>query len=198
MGGFSAMIGNPPWDVLSNEEKDWFTGKNEQISSCNQSGSRKLMIKSLETSEDYSERMLFKEWMRYVRKETNTRTFLSKSGSYPCSAVGKLNLAPLITELVSIHARSFGIVIPSNTLTDISTRGIFVKFFEKGRITEVIDIVNKEQVFGISQNTRFMLLSAGDSSENKSFNCLGSCISVPLDDSEMYIVSPSSLKTAIW
>ena len=111
------------------------------------------------------------------------------------TTVGKLNLAPLITELVSIHARSFGIVIPSNTLTDISTRGIFVKFFEKGRITEVIDIVNKEQVFrGISQNTRFMLLSAGDSSENKSFNCLGSCISVPLDDSEMYIVSPSSLK----
>ena len=51
MGGFSAMVGNPPWEVLSNEERAWFAGRHEDIA-MHCTSTRRAMIEDLGKSED--------------------------------------------------------------------------------------------------------------------------------------------------
>lgn len=180
MRGFSAMMGNPPWEVLSNEERAWFAGRHEDIANCTRTSTRRSMIAALQNSEDEADRKLFKAWKDESENTIRTRTFMSKSGAYPLTAKGTLNLAPMFAEAVVNFSRNSGIIVPSTVLTDISTRAHFVDLVSKRRLHEVLDLVNQKPFFTqAGQNLRFVLLSVRQESKTKSFQCLGNQLRLP-------------------
>lgn len=180
MRGFSAMMGNPPWEVLSNEERAWFAGRHEDIANCTRTSTRRSMIAALQNSEDEADRKLFKSWSEESENTIRTRTFMSKSGAYPLTAKGTLNLAPMFAEVVVNFSRYSGVIIPSTVLTDISTRAHFVDLVSKGRLHDVLDLANQKPFFTqAGQNLRFVLLSVRQESKSKSFQCLGNQLRLP-------------------
>ena len=80
MSGFSAVLGNPPWEVLAIEEQAWFAGKSDAIVKAKNASQRKKEIAMLANSQDQKDKQLHQQYMQDIKQLTAQRSFISKSG----------------------------------------------------------------------------------------------------------------------
>jgi hypothetical protein len=122
-GGFDVMLGNPPWEKLQSEERQFFAARRPDIVLL-AGAKRKKAIGDLAASDP----VLAKEWSEYRRFDAGTIAFVRASNLFPLTAVGKFNTFALFAELGLRTIGSgghLGCIVPSGIATDDTTKDFF-------------------------------------------------------------------------
>ena len=158
-GGFDVILGNPPWERVKLEEKQWFETKAPEIANASTAAIRKRMIKELVTTNP----ALLREFQNALRVAEAESRFLRDTGRFARSGVGDVNTFAVFTELAvdAVSDRGLaGIIIPTGLLTDDQLKGFSSYLVESGRLIAVYGFENEEFLFeGIANVVRFCAIA---------------------------------------
>lgn len=160
-GGFDCVLGNPPWEKVKLQEKEWFAQRSPDIANTPNATARKRMIKALK--EEAPE--LHRQFLKDSRQSQGVSHLLRNSGHYPLCGRGDINVYTVFAEgmrdLLSPAGRVGG-VLPSGIATDDTTKMFFQDVVENKSLVSLFSFENEELVFpGIHHATRFCLFTAG-------------------------------------
>jgi hypothetical protein len=82
------VLGNPPWDTVEIQEKQWFSVKSIEIAEAQNAATRKKLINQLKIDNPD----LWNEFIAALRQAGATSFFFRHSGKYPYSGTGRVNL----------------------------------------------------------------------------------------------------------
>ena len=161
-GGFDILLGNPPWERVKLQEKEWFAGRRPEISNAINASARKKLIDELKRSEPD----LYQRFLDDSRKAEGESHLLRNSGCYPLCGVGDLNTFAVFAErsyrLVNIKGR-VGIVLPTGIVTSDTTKQFFAEIMEKNRLRKFVGFDNEEKTIfpDIDNNLTFAVVILG-------------------------------------
>jgi hypothetical protein len=165
--GFDVVLGNPPWDKLQPEEKNFFAAICPDISSASSAKLRKDLIESLPQTNPVAHAL----WSAHKRDIDATCHFLSSAGQLTLSTSGNLNtyriFAELASKLLSKRGRC-GLVLQSGFATDESGKELFNELVSQSRLVRFLDFENRLKFFpDVDSRFRFSLVTI-DGSPQKS------------------------------
>ncbi|NEB51549.1 N-6 DNA methylase [Streptomyces griseus] len=167
-GGFDAVVGNPPWDQVQVDAREFFAAKRVDIAEAANMTARNKKITLLATEDPE----LYASFKEEQRKNDGFKHFAHTSGRFPLTAFGRLNTYSLFAE----HARSTmatigrsGQIVPSGIATDSFNQYFFKDLVTKGQLDALYDFENEDKVFPEVHNQLrfclFMLRGSGSLSE---------------------------------
>lgn len=161
VGGFTCVLGNPPWEVSQLGEEEFFASRDAHIASLT-GDRRKKAIAQLEEENP----RLWNEFVEESQRVAACNTFY-RAGRYPLTAIGKLNTYPLFAETISqVTAESgrAGFIVPTGIATDDSTKYFFSHLIENKLLVRLQSFENEEFIFpAVHHASRFCLLTLGAS-----------------------------------
>ena len=158
-GGFDAVLGNPPWERVKLQEKEWFAERMPEIAKAPNAADRKRMIDGLKNEQP----ALFQAFKDDLRQAEGESHILRNSDRYPLCGRGDINTYAVFTELKrslqSIQGR-VGCIVPSGIATDDTTKIFFQEIIENSNLISLFDFENKMDYFGgVHKEQRFCLLT---------------------------------------
>jgi hypothetical protein len=166
-GGFDVVLGNPPWEKVKLEDKQFFADKAKEIAEAENAAKRRRMIAALEKENP----ALFKAYQEALAEAEAVSGFLRHSGRFPLTARGDINTYPLFAELGRslLHPRGrMGMVLPTGIATDDSSKEFFGDVVERGQLAALLDFENREGLFpAVDSRLKFsvFVLRGGESPE---------------------------------
>lgn len=145
-GGFDCLLGNPPWEKINLEDKEFFAIRMPSISEIKNASKRTKAILALKVTE----LDLFTEYTTAVDFTNKQISFFKESQAYKYGNAGLLNTYPLFTEKVGEILNSTGAcgyIIPSGFFMDDTTSPLFRHYFETNRLKSIYDFENKHRIF---------------------------------------------------
>ncbi|MCK6211558.1 N-6 DNA methylase [Georgenia sp. EYE_87] len=158
-GGFACVIGNPPWERVKIQEKEFFASRDPQIAAAGNAASRKKLIKGL------AERSpaLLAEFQQTLRTSEGQSHFLRNSGHYPLTGRGDVNTYSVFAETMRTTIRPdgrMGIITPTGLATDATTARFFAETLSQGRLAAFYDFENEAKIFpSVHNQFRFAVTS---------------------------------------
>ncbi|WP_006245931.1 Eco57I restriction-modification methylase domain-containing protein [Mycolicibacterium tusciae] len=157
-GGFSAVIGNPPWEHVELKEQEYFEARDPDIAKA-AGAKRKRMITELLAGDS----PVGRDYMAAKRRLDGVRHFAANSGIYPLCGRGRIKTDPLFAEtgraLLAGEGRS-GMILPTGIATDATTQYFFKDLVETGSISSLYDFENAKPLFeGVHRSYKFCLLT---------------------------------------
>ena len=159
--GFDCDLGNPPWERIKLQEKEFFAQRDPEIANAPNAAARKRLIAKLPETNP----ILWKTFASAKRMAESESHFLRTSGRYPLSAVGDLNtyqiFAGLFRELPSEKGRA-GVIVPTGIATDDTNKQFFADLTQKNALVSLYDFENREKLFpDVDSRMKFCLLTMG-------------------------------------
>lgn len=198
-GGFDCILGNPPWDKLALEEKEFFAVSAPHIadSSLTQS-ERDDLIQELEENNP----KLYREHEAAERQIQNQKDFIKHSGRFPLTSHGIINLyapfAGLALREINEHGAS-GIIVPTGIATDSNTQEYFQELVENKRLASLFDFQNRKGIFpDVHKSYKFSLMTIfGDGLPQNQFDLAFYLREIEhlQDESRQYSLTPHDIKT---
>ena len=167
-GGFDVVLGNPPWERIKLQEKEFFAARAPEIARARNKAARERLIQALvATDAPPADRALYGEFQKAKHTAEVASHFIRSSGRFPLTAVADMNTYALFAEtflqLLAPSGRA-GIVVQSGIATDYGTRRFFREVSETGRLISLYDFENREGLFpGVHRMMKFCLLTLGAS-----------------------------------
>ena len=146
VGGFDAVIGNPPWDQVEQPEVEWFAMRDDEIALAPTGARRKALIKGRTQKGD--ELALAYQDVRQNAKQM--RAYVKESGAYPMLSGGRVNIYSLFVERAMNLIRPDGIVgllTPSGIYADKTAADFFKSVSSSGRVGGLFDFENRKVFF---------------------------------------------------
>ncbi|GAA4207263.1 N-6 DNA methylase [Streptosporangium oxazolinicum] len=164
-GGFSCVLGNPPWDKVDFKDQEYFSIVEPSIAVISGTARR---IRIAEWAKENTE--AGKRYRAERRKVKSTFLFASGSETYPLCAKGltvkgvnSLQTDQLFTERFAYIAAPkgrFGCIIPTAIATGAGAQYLFSDFTRRGAIASLYDFENRKPLFvGVHSSYKFCLLS---------------------------------------
>jgi len=154
-GGFTCILGNPPWERIKLQEQEFFAARDEAIAKAPNSAARKRLIESLRTEQP----ALFDEWRAASRVAEAKSQFLRTSGRYPLAGRGDINTYSVFAETMKLGIDpegQAGIITPTGLATDATTAEFFSDLLRSGRVAAFADFENSKPMFeGVHRSFRF-------------------------------------------
>jgi len=159
-GGFDAVLGNPPWDVVQLGEEEYFESRVPEIALL-KGATRKRAIVALEVECPD----VFSDFQRDKRVFDAMNEFARASGRFDFTARGKVNTYGLFAEhflnLTREDGRA-GVIVPTGIATDATTAPFFGKLISSNELRSLLSFENEEFIFpGVHHSYRFCLLTLG-------------------------------------
>ncbi|NMG42288.1 N-6 DNA methylase [Aromatoleum toluvorans] len=184
-GGFSVMLGNPPWERIKLQEEEFFASRSPLVAMAKNKAERGKRIELLrqgmllhtlypdvEASEGLSppnraEMRLYEEFISARRGAEAASLFAHDSRRFPLTGVGDVNTYALFAETflqaTACHGRA-GFIVPTGIATDDSTKAYFEHLAVGGHLCSMLCLENEEFVFpSVHHAFRFALLTLGGS-----------------------------------
>ncbi|MBB4906996.1 Eco57I restriction-modification methylase domain-containing protein [Actinophytocola algeriensis] len=163
-GGFSCVLGNPPWENIEMKEQEFFATRRPKIAESTNASKRKRAIDALKSSVNEQDKKLFADFEEAKHFIDGTRHFLATSGRFPLTARGRIKTDPVFAEtgrtILAPHAR-VGMVLPTGIATDANTQYFFKDLVLSRTLVSIYDFENEEKIFpGITNRVRFCLWTA--------------------------------------
>ena len=133
-GGFACILGNPPWERVKLQEKEWFSERRPDIADAPNAATRKRLVAELLRSDGPAEVALQKLFYSAVRQAEGESHVLRNSGLYPLCGRGDINLYTVFAERIRCLLTNRGLlgaVLPSGIATDDTTKFFFQDIIEK-------------------------------------------------------------------
>lgn len=158
-GGFSVVIGNPPWERVKLQEQEFFAARDPEIAMAPNAAARKRLIAKLpDTNEP-----LHVSFVAEKRRAEGISHLMRTSGRYPLTGRGDINTYAVFAEtdrnLVGGSGR-LGVILPTGIATDATTQYYFKDLVESGAISSLYDFENAKPLFeGVHRSFKFCLLT---------------------------------------
>ncbi len=159
IGGFSLVLGNPPWDTLSPDAKEFFSAYDLSVRFMKKSEQQVAITNLLDRSE------IEQRWVRHRRHLFATVLFIKKSGRYRLFAQGNLgkgdfNVYRMFVETALTLTALDGMatqVTPSGLYNGANAAAIRGELFDRWSLLCVLGLINKGEAWfnGIDATTRF-------------------------------------------
>ena len=168
-GGFDCVLGNPPWEMLQLDPREFFAARVPEIATAANMAARNRLISQLEDERPD----IFREFLIERLGVDGSQAFVHGSGRFPFTSFGRINLAPLFAEhvlnLISKGSRA-GMILPTGIVTDSFTQYFCRHILENRRVVTLRDFENREALFpGVHRSYKFSLLTLGDEVEATDF-----------------------------
>ena len=162
-GGFDVVLGNPPWERVKLQEKEFFAKREPSIAMARNAADRKKIIAALPATNP----ILWKDWTSATRFAQGQSHFVRQSGRYPLCGKGDVNTYALFADhnwsVLTPRGRA-GFIVPSGIVTDDTTKEYFQALLDHSALVSVHHFENESLVFkGLDHRYRFVLLAIGES-----------------------------------
>lgn len=158
-GGFDVVLGNPPWERVKLQEKEWFASRDEAIATAPNAAARRKLIAALSKTNP----TLFVGFEADKRKAEGESHFVRDSSKYPLCGRGDVNTYTIFAELsrqVQSDTGRVGIIVPSGIATDNTTRFFFQDLMDTRTLVSLYAFENEAKLFpGVDHRVKFALLS---------------------------------------
>jgi hypothetical protein len=157
--GFDCILGNPPWERIKLQEKEFFASRSAEIVNAVNKAARENLIKKL-TQNNPELAQAFEDAKHDAEAQSK---FARESGRFPLTAVGDINTYSVFTEttinIISVKGRS-SIIIPTGIATDDTNKRFFSEVVENGRLVSLYDFENREHLFAaLHTKTKFCMIT---------------------------------------
>jgi len=150
--------GNPPWERIKLQEKEWFAPRNPDIAQARNAAARKRMINQLKEKDP----MLHAAFLEDKRKAEGESHLVRNSGRFPLCGRGDVNTYSVFAEtkrmILSPKGR-VGCIVPSGIATDDTTKFFFQDLVEGENLVSLYDFENKGMFPGVHGSYKFCLLT---------------------------------------
>jgi hypothetical protein len=177
-GGFDVVLGNPPWERIKLQEKEFFASRDPEIAQAPSAAMRdELIAKLKDAASSTRERALYEEFELAKRAAEAASIFARVDaedfGRFPFTGRGDINtyalFAELFASLVSRRGRA-GVIVPTGIATDATTAMFFAALVEGNRLAKLIDFENREAIFPtVHRSQKFSLLTIGQKEKETDF-----------------------------
>jgi hypothetical protein len=159
--GFDAVIGNPPWERMKLQEREFFALGDMAIAAAVNAADRRKLIAKLEADNPDL-------WKRYEKAKADAEKALAcvrGCEDFPLTAKGDINTYMLFAELarriVSPTGR-VGLLVPSGIATDATTAEFFSALMDQQTLIALYDFENREGIFpDVDGRFKFSVLLMG-------------------------------------
>lgn len=188
-GGFSVMLGNPPWERIKLQEEEFFAVRSPLVAVAKNKAERARRIELLrqglllhtlfpdvEAAEGLSppnraEMRLHEEFISARRGADAASLYAHDSGRYPLTGVGDVNTYALFAEsflqLVSPGGRA-GFISPTGIATDDTTKVFFSELVGSQRLVSLLSFYEVRRWFPATEDRKpFCLMTIGRSTVAK-------------------------------
>ncbi|MCP9782234.1 N-6 DNA methylase [Cyanobium sp. WKJ7-Wakatipu] len=174
-GGFDCVLGNPPWETISPNIKEWFSTYDQTIKSSSPIEQEQIQKRLLENL------AIRKSWDSYCDFLSRLGEFIKESGRFslfPPGNLGKGNMnlyrffTELATKLSTRHATVVGLIIPDHLYLGASAYSIRKELIEKRGKLYLRAFENSGGVWfpTIHRSTRFCLFTSVMAAPEESLN----------------------------
>lgn len=182
-GGFSVMLGNPPWERIKLQEEEFFASRSPLVASAKNKSERGQRIEwlregvllhnlnpDLERAEglippNKAEMALYETFIAARRGAEAASLFAHDGRRYPLTGVGDVNTYALFAETFMqaiAPAGRAGFIVPSGLGTDDSTKHYFGDVVSKKLLTSFYGFDNAKRIFpAVHPDTPFSLVTLG-------------------------------------
>ena len=160
-GGFDCVLGNPPWERVKLQEKEWFAQRSTEIADAPNAATRKRMIQALRADDP----LLHRHFLDALRRSDGRSHLLRCTGRYPLCGRGDINVYTVFAEamrnILNERGRA-GCVLPTGIATDDTTKFFFQDVVKTRSLANLFDFENKSIFFPeVHRNYKFCLFTAG-------------------------------------
>lgn len=155
-GGFSCVVGNPPWERVKIQDKEFFAqaGRADIENAATAAIRKKMIDKLTDTDPD-----LHQAYLAALRQSDGTAHLLLKSGRYPFTGQGDVNTYSVFAETMRTVTNpdgAAGIVTPTGLATDKTTAPFFADTLSNQRLYAFYDFENEAKIFrDVDHRVRF-------------------------------------------
>ena len=168
-GGFDCVLGNPPWERIKLQEKEFFAARDPEIANAANKAARDKLIRSLANNNPD----LATAWDQAKHDTDAQGKFVRESKRFLLTSVGDINtyaiFAEMSRQLISPSGKT-GIIIPTNIATDDTYKHFFADLIREGSIDTFIGFRNLKLIFpDVHDSVKFcfFVLSGKDLNSNE-------------------------------
>lgn len=158
-GGFSCLLGNPPWDQVQLDPAEFFASSAPDISEAPNKTKRDNLILALKDIDPALHALYTTE----LRFNDGVKFFVHNSKRFPLTSFGRLNTYSLFAELFRSlqDARGLvGLIVPTGIATDSFNQYFFKELVQSESLTSLYDFENAAPIFdGVHRSFKFCLLT---------------------------------------
>ena len=157
-GGFSAVIGNPPWSRVKLQERQYFASRAPAIATAPNKAARSRLLLTLKDDDP----ALWSDYQIELRRYDAEGHFFHHSGRFPLTGVGDVNTYALFAErarqLLGLRGRS-GLIVQTGIATDDTTKAFFGELVDSQSLVTLYGFENEEKLFAdVHNQTKFCVL----------------------------------------
>ncbi|MEC4818137.1 MAG: DNA methyltransferase [Scytonema sp. PMC 1069.18] len=157
--GFDCILGNPPWERIKLQEKEFFASRNADIANAINKAAREKLIKEL-PKKNLELAQAFEDAKHDAEAQSK---FIRESGRFLLTAVGDINTYAVFAEttrkLISSDGR-VGVIVPTGIATDDTCKKFFGDLTQKQNLASLYDFENREGLFpAVDSRMKFSLLA---------------------------------------
>lgn len=161
--GFDCVIGNPPWERVKVQEREFFSITDPKTAEAVSAAERRKRIAAMPTVNPE----LYTAYQKAIEDAGRVLVHARESGDYPLTGKGDINLYMLFAELArSIVAPDglVGLLVPSGIATDDTTKEFFSSLMDAKSLVSLYDFENKQAIFeDVHRSFKFSALVFGGS-----------------------------------
>jgi SOS-response transcriptional repressor LexA len=160
-GGFDLILGNPPWERVKLQEKEFFAERSPDVANASNAAKRKVLIAQLATDNPG----LMDEFHAAQRRAEGASHFMRNSAIYPLCGRGDINLYAVFAEATRQRLAPsgwMGLVLPTGIATDDTTKFYFQAVVDTCSLISLFDFENRQGLFPeVDSRMKFCLFTAG-------------------------------------
>jgi hypothetical protein len=157
--GFDCVLGNPPWERIKLQEKEFFASRSAEIANAANKAEREKLIKELPIKN-----VELAQAFAAAKHDAEAQSkFIRKSSRYQLTAVGDINtyavFAETVRTIISPNGRA-GIIVPTGIATDDTCKRFFGDLSSSQALASLYDFENRDRLFAaVDSRMKFSLLS---------------------------------------
>ncbi|MHC5853953.1 Eco57I restriction-modification methylase domain-containing protein [Nostoc sp.] len=144
--GFDCVLGNPPWERIKLQEKEFFASQSAEIANAVNKAAREKLIKEL-PKKNPELAQAFEDAKHDAEAQGK---FIRESERFPLTAVGDINTYAVFAEttrkLISPDGR-LGIIVPTGIATDDTTKKYFGDLIKSQSLASLTGFENEAFIF---------------------------------------------------
>lgn len=141
VGGFDCVLGNPPWERIKLEEKEFFASKDAEIANSKNKAARDKLTKLLSQTNP----QLLQEFEEAKHDAEAQSKFIRESGRFPLTAVGDINTYAVFAETVRDSINNYGrvgVILPTGIATNDTTKVFFADLIKQESLVSLLGFTN--------------------------------------------------------
>jgi hypothetical protein len=194
--GFDCVLGNPPWEMMQLDPREFFASKYPEVNQTNNMAERDRFIERIKNND----KALYAEYELQKHFTDAGQKFIHFSNRFPLTSSHRINLMSLFAELVRTLLTSrgrLGVIVPTAIATDSFNQDFIRDIMKSENLECLYDFENRNGIFpGVHRAYKFcLLILAKAKTKEAKFVFYALDVSDIKDKSRLFSVKASELLT---